>query len=110
MRRRASLVVWALAREAVSWRRERGGISAGVGGAAVDAVGAVEGLVVVRPEMEERQWLMRARREVTEDCRRSMSAVRDEGGMLYEAIIICTISFTRITRPSVLKAIHTCDR
>lgn len=60
VRRRASLVVWALAREAVSWRRERGGISAGgvggVGGAA--AVGAVEGMGSeerVRLEMEERQ-------------------------------------------------------
>lgn len=66
----------------MSWRRDRGGISAG--GA---AVGAVEGLdsegrgVVVTLEMEERQWLMRARREVTEVCRRSTSAVRDERGI-----------------------------
>ena len=39
-------------------------------------------MVVMRLEMEERQWLMRARREVMEVCRRSMSAVRDEGGIL----------------------------
>ena len=58
VRRRASLVVWALVREAVSWRRGRGRIS--VAGVVWVAIGAMkgldtEGLVVVRLEREERQ-------------------------------------------------------
>jgi len=60
----------------VSWRRERGRISVGRVGGVEDTV--EEG---VRPGREEWQWVMRARREVTEVCRRSMSAVRDDGGM-----------------------------
>ena len=92
--RRASFVVWALAREAVSWRRERGGIEiasvvvvllvSSAVGAAVDVVDEVAG--VVRREREDWQCLMSARRELTEDCSRSISAVRDDGGMLVNFI------------------------
>lgn len=95
VRRRASLVVWARVRVAVSWRRERGAMDrGGVFAGSVVQLGAVGGatsivglMELVRSESEDWQCEMRASREVTEACRRSMSAVSEGEGMADQHVV-----------------------